>query len=159
MSGTWLYAVALGALAISASVDRARTLAAVRTAVTSFRKILPTVAGVLILVGLTTALVPPASIARLLGPGSGALGVVAGLALGSAAMLPSFVAFPLGGELLKAGAGYPQVAAFLGTIMSVGVATLPLEARTFGWKAALLRNALAVVTAVLFTAAVVGVTR
>lgn len=151
MTGTWLYAVALTALAVSFVADRSRTLAAVRSAAASFAKLLPTIAAMMLLVGLITALVSPSAMARLLGPASGASGVALALGIGSAVMLPSFVAFPLAGSLLKAGAGYPQVAAFLGTVMAVGVATLPLEARTLGWRAAILRNALALVTAIVFT--------
>ncbi|HSM91274.1 MAG TPA: hypothetical protein VLT47_00215 [Anaeromyxobacteraceae bacterium] len=154
MSGWWLYGVAFAALTLSLLADRGRTRAALRAAGASFAKILPTVAGMMLLVGLLTALVPPAAIAHAIGPGSGVRGVVTALLLGSGVMLPSFIAFPLAGSLLEAGAGYGQVAAFVSTVMSVGTVTLPLEARAFGWRAAALRNALALLVAVLFSAIV-----
>ncbi|MBI1919591.1 MAG: permease [Geobacter sp.] len=154
MSGIWLYLVAGILFLCSLYADRAKTRKALAKALDSFRQILPTVLGMMVLVGLVTTFVPPTTIARLIGPQSGALGIVTALAIGSAAMLPSFVAIPLAGSLLKAGAGYPQVAAFISTIMAVGVVSLPLEARLFGWKAAALRNGAAFVTAMVFTLAV-----
>ncbi|ACG71607.1 conserved hypothetical protein [Anaeromyxobacter sp. K] len=156
-SGLWLDGVALAALLLSLARDRRRTAAAVRAALVQLVRILPSVAALILLVGLALAVVPQAAIARAIGPGSGVGGVAAALAIGSAAMLPSFVAFPLAGALREAGAGYPQIAAFVGTVMSVGVVTLPLEARVLGWRAAALRNALALVTAMLFALAAVEV--
>lgn len=154
MTGASLYAVAGIAALVSLARDRARTLAAFRSALRTFAGILPAIATMTLGVGLMLAVVPPSAIARIIGPASGAGGIAAALVIGSGVMLPSFVAFPLAGSMLKAGAGYPQVAAFVSTVMAVGVVTLPLEARVLGWRAAALRNALALVTSVMFSLAV-----
>jgi uncharacterized membrane protein YraQ (UPF0718 family) len=45
--------------------------------------------------------------------------------------------------LLKNGAGYAQIAAFVSSLMMVGVVTLPMEFKVFGKRAAILRNVLA----------------
>lgn len=48
--------------------------------------------------------------------------------------------FSAAASLVAAGAGYAQAAIFLSTLMMVGVATLPLESKYFGKRAALKRN-------------------
>lgn len=60
--------------------------------------------------------------------------------IGSITLIPGFVAFPLAAALMKSGAGYMQIAAFVSTLMMVGIVTLPLEIKTFGKRAALIRN-------------------
>jgi uncharacterized membrane protein YraQ (UPF0718 family) len=76
--------------------------------------------------------------------------------LGSITLIPGFIAFPLAAALLKSGAGYMQIAAFVSTLMMVGVVTLPMEIKFFGKKAAYLRNGLAFVFS-LIVALVMGV--
>ncbi|MBW8381779.1 MAG: permease, partial [Youngiibacter sp.] len=63
--------------------------------------------------------------------------------IGAITLIPGFIAFPLAAALLKSGAGYMQIAAFISTLMMVGVITLPVETGFFGKKAAILRNSLA----------------
>ena len=60
--------------------------------------------------------------------------------LGSVTLIPGFIAFPLAAALLKSGAGYMQIAAFVSTLMMVGIITIPIERKTFGMKAELTRN-------------------
>jgi len=50
--------------------------------------------------------------------------------------------------LLKNGASVTLVAGFLTTLLMVGVVTLPMEVRYFGWRTALFRNGLSFVGAV-----------
>jgi len=102
------------------------------------------------------ALVSRETIQRLIGSDSGVWGVLAAAAVGSVTLIPGFVAFPLAAALLKNGAGYMQIAAFVSTLMMVGVVTLPLEIRTFGKRTAVLRNVLALCFS-LAAAAVIGV--
>ena len=63
--------------------------------------------------------------------------------IGAVTLVPGFVAFPVAGELLKNGAGVLQIAAFVSSLMMVGIITLPMEIKYFGKKAALIRNAAA----------------
>jgi uncharacterized membrane protein YraQ (UPF0718 family) len=71
-------------------------------------------------------------------------------------LVPGFVAFPLAAALLKNGAGYAQIAAFVSTLMMVGVVTLPVEIKTFGKRATVVRNIAALVFS-LIAALVIGV--
>jgi hypothetical protein len=53
------------------------------------------------------------------------------------------VAFPTASILLDNGAGYMQVAAFISTLMMVGIVTLPIEVKYFGKRLAIFRNLMA----------------
>jgi uncharacterized membrane protein YraQ (UPF0718 family) len=53
------------------------------------------------------------------------------------------VAFPTASILLENGAGYMQVAAFISTLMMVGIVTLPIEVKYFGKRLAIFRNLMA----------------
>ena len=87
---------------------------------------------------------------------AGVFGVLGAALIGSITLIPGFVAFPLAAALLKNGAGYMQIAAFVSTLMMVGVVTLPLEIKTFGKRATLIRNVAAFVFSLL-AALVIGV--
>jgi len=95
--------------------------------------------------------VTPAMLQRVLS-GSGPLPFLTALGIGSIALVPGFIAYPLAGVLQKNGASTPVLAAFITSLMMVGVLTLPLEARFFGWRVSLLRNGLSFVGAVLVAA-------
>ena len=116
---------------------------ALKKAWKSFENILPQFLSVLVIIGLALAILSPAQISSLLGSESGVVGIVAALAIGSITLIPGFVAFPLAAALLNNGAGYGQISAFVSALMMVGVVTIPMEIQTFGKKATLLRNGLA----------------
>jgi uncharacterized membrane protein YraQ (UPF0718 family) len=153
-----LLTVTAVALAASLLADRRKTLAGVRKGVGMFVSILPALVGVLAGVSLLLAAVTPEMLRDLLG-GSGPLPFVVALLVGSVALMPGFIAYPLAGVLRANGASDPVLAAFITTLMMVGVVTLPVEARFLGWRVALWRNMLAFVGAVavaLGMAAVLG---
>jgi len=86
------------------------------------------------------------------GAGPGPLPFFTALGIGSIALIPGFIAYPLAAVLRQNGASTPVLAAFITSLMMVGILTLPVEARFFGWRVSLLRNGLALVGA-LFVAA------
>lgn len=143
-----LLAITAGALVLSLLADRRKTLAGVRKGLTMFLSILPALAGVLAGVSLLLAAVTPEMLRDVLG-GSGPLPFVVALLVGSVALMPGFIAYPLAGVLRANGASNPVLAAFITTLMMVGVVTLPIEARFLGWRVALWRNALAFAGAVV----------
>ena len=151
-----LYVFAVTGLVISFVKDRNKTKMALKKAWKSFENILPQFLTVLILIGLALAVLDEKTISRLLGNESGMLGVLAAVAIGSVTLIPGFVAFPLAAALIESGAGYMQIAAFVSSLMMVGIATLPMEIKTFGKKMAVLRNLAAVVFSVV-SACVIGV--
>lgn len=136
--------LAITALAVIASLiaDRRKTLMGVCRGLRMFVKLLPTLVVVLAAVSLLMAAVHPATLERWLG-GGGPVPFVAALLVGSIALIPGFVAFPLAGVLKDHGATTAVLAAFITTLLMVGVVTLPIEIRFFGRRIAIWRNLLA----------------
>lgn len=151
MSGLVLYALAVLLLVLSYARDRYKTKMALVKAWKSFYNLLPQVLGIILFVGVSLAILSPASISKLIGSESGLLGIILAAVVGSVTLIPGFVAFPLAAALLKGGAGYPQIAALVSTLMGVGIVTLPTEIKYFNKSTAFLRNGLAFVVAMLFT--------
>ena len=108
-----------------------------------FESILPSICGILVLIGLLLAVLSPETISAVIGSQSGILGMAAAALVGSVTLIPGFVAFPLAAALLSSGAGVMQIAVFVSTLMMVGVATAPMEIKVMGRKATIARNALA----------------
>ncbi|RIE07085.1 permease [Candidatus Cryosericum odellii] len=123
--------------------DRAKTKKALMKGLKAFEGILSQFLIVLMLVAIVLAVFDPATISRLLGAGSGFMGIMIASLVGAITLIPGFVAFPAAAELLRNGAGVTQIAAFVSSLMMVGIVTLPLEIRYFGKKAAIGRNTLA----------------
>ncbi|HUW68727.1 MAG TPA: permease [bacterium] len=138
-----LYLVALTALAVSLVKDRSRTAMALKKAMKALENILPQFMVVLILVAVTLAVLNTETISRFVGSGSGVWGVLGALLVGAITLIPGFVAFPAAAALLAGGAGATQIAAFVSSLMMVGVVTLPMEIKFFGKQAAISRNSLA----------------
>jgi uncharacterized membrane protein YraQ (UPF0718 family) len=142
METIMLYGVSAALLLASVLKDRKKTLAAVKKALKAFEGILPQFLTVLVIVAAVIAVFDPDTVSRLIGERSGAAGVIAAALVGAITLIPGFVAFPAAAELLKNGAGAVQIAAFVSTLMMVGVVTLPMEIRYFGRRTALARNTL-----------------
>lgn len=151
-----LYFLAVAGLAASFIKDKRKTLIALKKAWKAFENILPQFLSILVIIGLAFAVLTPEMITTLLGANSGVLGVLVASLIGSITLIPGFVAFPLAAALLKNGAGYMQIAAFVSTLMMVGIVTMPLEIKTFGKRAALIRNISAYAFS-LIAALVIGV--
>lgn len=149
-----LWIVAGVALGVSLLASPANTWLAIRRALDMLLSILPLLIGVLGVVSLVLACTPPSTLATVL-RGNGPLSFVLALLVGSIALIPGFVAYPLAAVLRGQGATVPVLAAFITTLMMVGVVTLPIEIRFFGRRVAMLRNLLAfggsVVVALLMT--------
>ena len=155
VTGIIFYGLALALLVASLIADRKKTLAALKKAGKSFLGILPQFLGIIALVGVLLALLDPPAINRILGRSSGFPGVLLASVVGSVTLIPGFIAFPTAALLLKGGAGYMQMGAFVSTLMMVGVITLPTEIGFFNRRMALLRNGLAYVFSLL-VALVIG---
>jgi uncharacterized membrane protein YraQ (UPF0718 family) len=151
-----LYAAAFTALLISLIKSREKTWLALKKALKAIENILPQFLSILIVIGMMLAVLTPEQISRLIGSESGWYGVMIASFLGSVTLVPGFVAFPLAAALLKNGAGYMQIAAFISTLMMVGIVTLPVEIKYFGKKAAAARNIAALIFS-LIVALVMGV--
>lgn len=146
------------ALLVSLAADRRKTLAAISRGLKMFVGVIPILLGVLAAVSLVLTAVTPRMLEGILS-GTGPLPFLSALGVGSIALIPGFIAYPLAAVLRQNGATVPVLAAFITSLMMVGVLTLPLEARYFGWRAALLRNGLAFCGAVIVAAGMAWVLR
>ncbi|WMJ76915.1 MULTISPECIES: permease [unclassified Sedimentibacter] len=135
-----LYVIATIALTISFMKDKKNTKIALKKAWKSFENILPQFLSILILIGIILAIMTPEQISHIIGKESGWMGVILASIVGAITLVPGFIAFPLAAALIKSGAGYMQIAAFISTLMMVGVVTIPLEMKFLGKKAAIIRN-------------------
>lgn len=138
-----LYGLTLTLLLLSFHRDRVKTKKALRKALKAFENILPEFLVVILMVSFLLALIDHEMIAHVIGADSGWLGVMLSSLVGSFTLIPGFVAFPMAALLLQGGAGYMQLAAFISTLMMVGIVTLPVEVRFFGPKIPLYRNVFA----------------
>lgn len=144
-----LAVVTMIVLALSFFVDRGKTLAGLKKGAMMFLNILPALLTVLILVSVFLYAVPAHLLTAWLGRGTGWAGIASAALLGSISLIPGFIAFPLGAILVRSGVSYQVVAVFITTLMMVGILTLPLEAKYFGWKVSILRNTLSFFGALL----------
>lgn len=138
-----LYGVTLLLLGISFFKDKKKTKMSLKKAWKSFENILPQFLTVILLVGVLLAVLNTEVISKIIGSGSGWLGVVLAALVGAVTLIPGFIAFPTAAMLLQGGAGYMQIGAFVSALMMVGVVTIPVEIKYFGKRLTILRNVLA----------------
>lgn len=134
------YGLAIVLLILSFVKDKKKTKMALKKAWKAFENIMPEFLVVIILVGFLLAVLNPETISKIIGADSGWSGVLLAALIGSVTLIPGFVAFPTAALLLDNGAGYMQIAAFVSTIMMVGIVTLPVEIKYFGKKISIMRN-------------------
>lgn len=114
-----------------------------------FLNLLPLLLLMLALISVVLFLIPNETLIRYMGKGSGIGGWAIAALLGSVALIPGFIAYPLCGILIKSGVAYTTIAVFITTLTMVGIVTLPLEAKFFGWKTSIIRNTLSFIAALL----------
>lgn len=122
---------------------------AFKKAVKAFEGILPQFVTVLFLVAIALTVLNTDTISKILGERSGFLGILAASVIGAVTLIPGFVAFPAAAALLQSGAGTTQIAAFVSSLMMVGIVTLPMEIQYFGKRTAISRNILALLFSLL----------
>ncbi len=138
-----LYIITAILLCLSFIKDKRKTQKALIKAWKSLERILPQLLVVVLFVGLMLSILNEETINKLIGTDSGWLGVILASIVGSVTLIPGFIAFPTAAMLLAGGAGIMQIAAFVSTLMMVGIVTLPVEIQYFGKRLAIYRNALA----------------
>ncbi|MFF2290593.1 hypothetical protein [Peribacillus butanolivorans] len=151
INGAILYTIAFILTSISFIKNRNKTKDALLKSWNMFRNIIPDMLSIMLFVGLSLSILTPSLISSIIGEKSGLTGIVYSTLIGSIALVPSFVVFPLGDTLVQNGAGLPQVAVLMSTLMSVGLTTLPMEQKIFGRSFAYSRNASAVLMSLIFS--------
>ena len=150
MNSLVLCILALSLLLLSFIKDKTKTKKSLMKAYKSFTKLLPFLLPMILFIGISLSILNPTIINRLIGSGSGIAGISLAMILGSVTFMPSFVAFPLGANLLAHGAGYPQIAGFISTLMAVGFVSLPVEIKYFDKRTAIMRNTLGLIASIIF---------
>ncbi len=135
-----LYGITGVMILISCIASRDKTLMALKIAVKKFCAILPAFLIMLILVSIALFVFPDKSLLNYLGGHDLIRSVFFASLIGSVAIVPGFIAFPLCGILLNKGVLYMVLSAFTTTLMMVGILTYPIEKKYFGLKVTVMRN-------------------
>lgn len=112
-------------------------------------KTAPSLLIVLGIVGLTLGILTPETISAMVGAEAGFTATIVAAILGAVTLVPSLVAFPLAGSLLRSGATVMTISAFITTLVMVGIVTAPMEIKTLGKKFTLIRNGLGFMAALI----------
>jgi len=137
------------ALLVSLICNREKTLVAIKVAVKRMWNISPLFLLVMALFAVAITIIPNSLISRTIGTDSGFGGLVMAIVVGSIAMMPGFIAFPLCGALLRQGVPYYILAGFSLALMNVGFVTLPMQIQYLGFKVVIVRNLIGILAALL----------
>lgn len=139
-------------ISLSYYFDEEKTKIGVKKGIKIFKGLFSPFVTIMVLASFLLALVPPEMIEHYLGAESGFFGLMLSAFIGSIALIPAFIVYPIASELLKRGASYMVIATFITTLLMVGVITFPLESKYFGKKVAIIRNVLN-----FFAAIIIGI--
>jgi len=134
---------------ISFVFDKKKTLKGVKKGMMMFIKILPTLLSVIILVSVVLYFVSDELLIQYLGKDAGLAAYVSAAIIGSVSIIPGFIAYPLAGILLQTGVSFSVLSVFITTLKMVGILTIPIEAKFFGSRTAIIRNSLSFIGAIL----------
>ena len=144
-----IYVLTLVLLIASFITDKQKTIKGLKKGSKAFLKLMPVLLPLFLFIGIMLAIVTPEFISKILGEESGFFGMLFALVVGSITFMPAFVSYPLGAQLLENGASVAHVAAFLATLMSVGIVYYAAESKLFSKKAAIFRNVVSFIGALL----------
>lgn len=143
-------------LVVSLIKSKEKTKKAFKIGAKALLKSAPALLAILGIVGLTLGVLPPETISRLVGSEAGFTATIIAAVIGTLTLIPSLIAYPLAGSLLRSGATVMTISAFITTLVMVGIITAPMEIKELGRKFTILRNSLAFVAA-LIIALIMGV--
>lgn len=143
----WIITIIL--FIVSVTKDKNKTFDSIKMSSGLMKSMIGEIIGILFLIGLILTFIPPDKIKQYLGGSNILISTFISAILGSITLIPAFVAFPLVGSIVKAGANIVPIVAFLTTLTMVGFVTFPLEKKEFGVKFALTRNILSFVFAII----------
>lgn len=144
-----IYGLLVISLVLSFIKSKEKTKKSLKIAIKAFSKTAPTLLTMLGIVGLILGILTPETISRLVGEEAGFMATFLASIIGAITIIPSLVAFPLAGSLLRSGATVMTISAFITTLVMVGVVTAPMEIETLGKKFTLLRNGLGFIAAII----------
>ncbi len=138
----FLWVITLSWFVVSIVKDKRKTIKSIKMSSGMMKNMAGTIIGILFLIGLLLTFIPPDVIKTYLGEKNTFAATIVAAVVGSLTLIPAFVAFPLVGSIVDAGANIMPVVAFLTTLTMVGVVTFPLERKELGIKFAITRNLL-----------------
>ena len=144
-----LWGITGAAFIASLVKDKQKTFNSMKMAKGMMKNMVGQIIGILLLIGLILTFIPPEVIKSTLGESNTFISTIVSALAGSITLIPAFVAFPLVGSLVDAGASIVSAVAFLTTLTMVGTVTFPLEKQEFGLKFATTRNVLSFVFALI----------
>ncbi|MCR4427246.1 MAG: permease [Firmicutes bacterium] len=150
----WTYRYFIIILGVDAFILAARPVTGglvLRNTLVNFREMLAVIPPIFILLGLMDVWVPRERIIRLLGEGSGILGVLLSILLGAAAAGPLYAAFPAAGVMVRKGAKLSNVMIFLGAWSTLKIPMFLFEMSALGARFAVTRWLVSVVGILLMT--------
>ncbi len=153
--GFWILGIIVFILAIKKDKEQAKQ--AMKKSRGMMQNMLGDIVAIIFMIGAILSFIPPETIERVLGSGNVWVSSFVAALVGSVTLIPAFVAFPLVGSLVDAGASIVPGVAFLTTLTMVGVVTFPLEKKEFGTRFALTRNGLSFVAAILIAVMMGGI--
>lgn len=144
-----IYGILAVGLIVSLAKSKEKTKIAFKVAKKSLLKTAPALLTMLGIVGLILGLLTAEKISSLIGAEAGIFATLTAALIGSLTLIPSLVAFPLAGSLLRSGATVMTISAFITTLVMVGIVTFPMEMKVLGKRFTLLRNGLGIIAALL----------
>jgi uncharacterized membrane protein YraQ (UPF0718 family) len=143
------YIITIICLVVSFYYNKKKSVKALKIAWKKFSNILPAFLVMLVFVSIALGVIPEDIYTTFLSKGNPIVSFISGLSLGSIAMMPGFIAFPLSGILLSKGVSYTTLSVFTSSLMLVGVLTFPVEKKYLGFNVAFARNIISVITAIV----------
>lgn len=128
--------------------NKEKTLFALRSSVNSLRKLIPSILGMIVLVGFILAVFPQENLVIIFNQ-KGVYGFLLIAFIGAIITIPGPIAFPLAGALLQMGVGQGLLASFITTLTMVGITSSPLEISYFGKRFTVLRQGLSFIAAIM----------
>ena len=144
-----LIIITFAAVALSAVVDRKWTAKGIVNGLQMLFNLLPQFLLLVIFVSVFLTLVPPDDLVNFLGQSLTSVGFIAAAFIGSVALIPGPIAYPLVGMLYQRGVPVTVLAVFITTLTMVGIFTFPIEKEYLGLRIAILRNVLSFFGALL----------
>lgn len=137
-----VFLLAAIAISIMTFVDKELGIKAIDTFKFSLKEMILIIPPIFILLGLLDVWVPKDVMVKYMGEGSGVLGVIISMFIGSAAAGPLYGAFPIAAVFMKKGVKLSNILIFIGAWSTMKIPMFLFEFNSLGAKFALTRLAI-----------------
>ncbi len=135
------FLIALMVVAVIFLLNRSLGLEILGITVFSFKEMIMVIPPVFILLGLLDVWVPKEAMIKIMGEGSGIIGVFLAILMGSVAAGPLYGAFPVAAVLMKKGVKFSNIMIFIGAWSTTKIPMFMFELSSLGAKFAFTRLA------------------